>query len=189
MEKTSKSEYAILGLLALGPKSGYDLKKAADEMLSHFWHESYGQIYPVLQKLDRRGWIKRRAEGRNSRPGRQSFAITADGRKALRRWLDKPARAARPRNELLLKIFLGRQTDYENLADHVTRHRQESVARVRLLESLLARLDIEQAGNLDYPFWRITARRDLHSRRATIAWCDETLVELENLRRSSRSAR
>lgn len=36
------TEFAILGLLAEGPLSGYDIKKEVEERLSHFWSQSYG---------------------------------------------------------------------------------------------------------------------------------------------------
>ncbi|PYI52519.1 PadR family transcriptional regulator [Paenibacillus flagellatus] len=53
--RTNKSYYALLGLLAFGPHSGYDVKRRIEQQLSHFWSESYGQIYPNLKKLVEEG--------------------------------------------------------------------------------------------------------------------------------------
>jgi DNA-binding PadR family transcriptional regulator len=43
--------YVILGILGLGPHSGYDIKQLADLSTRHFWATSYGQIYPELKML------------------------------------------------------------------------------------------------------------------------------------------
>ena len=53
MPRKSSSNYAILGLLAIEPMSGYDIRKFVREVLSNFWNESYGSIYPVLAELTR----------------------------------------------------------------------------------------------------------------------------------------
>ncbi|MGH9601902.1 MAG: PadR family transcriptional regulator, partial [Terriglobales bacterium] len=48
---TNTTRFALLGLLSLGPQSGYDLKKRMEQSIAHFWSESYGQIYPTLRRL------------------------------------------------------------------------------------------------------------------------------------------
>jgi hypothetical protein len=45
------SRYAVLGMLSMGLKTGYAMKKHVERNLGHFWSESYGQIYPVLRQL------------------------------------------------------------------------------------------------------------------------------------------
>ena len=45
------SRYAVLGMLSIRPMSGYDIKQAIGESVVHFWDESYGRIYPSLQRL------------------------------------------------------------------------------------------------------------------------------------------
>ncbi|MBA3604138.1 MAG: PadR family transcriptional regulator, partial [Parachlamydiaceae bacterium] len=48
MAKSNKSRFAIMGMLALAPKSsGYDIKKLMEGSTQYFWKESYGSIYPV----------------------------------------------------------------------------------------------------------------------------------------------
>ena len=50
MAKENRSKYAVLGMLATGPKSGYDIKQTIETSIGHFWNESYGQIYPILKR-------------------------------------------------------------------------------------------------------------------------------------------
>ena len=55
MSKENKSRYALLGMLSLTSMSGYDLKKAIDLSVRHFWQENYAQIYPMLKQLTKEG--------------------------------------------------------------------------------------------------------------------------------------
>ncbi len=54
-ENTGKSKYVILGMLARMPLTGYTIKKWLENEYSHFWQESYGQIYPTLKILVAQG--------------------------------------------------------------------------------------------------------------------------------------
>jgi len=92
--KGGTTEYAVLGMLALGPGSGYDLKKRIEGSIAHFWSESYGQIYPILAHLASQGLVERRLERQKGKPDRQVYSITAEGQERLGAWLTAPARRA-----------------------------------------------------------------------------------------------
>jgi PadR family transcriptional regulator AphA len=68
--------WAILGLLAQRPMSGYDLKHTVDRTIRHFWAASYGQIYPELNRLETTGWVSGCANGAR---GRRLYRATAAG--------------------------------------------------------------------------------------------------------------
>ena len=106
--KTGTTEYAVLGMLARGPGSGYDLKKRIEGSVAHFWSESYGQIYPILARLASRQLVERRLERQKGKPDRYVYSITAEGRESLGAWLGEPVREQGFRSELLLKLFFGR---------------------------------------------------------------------------------
>src|SRR5258707_1269885 len=57
MENSNAVTWAMLGLIALRPRSGYDIKRIVDRSIRHFWAASYGQIYPELKRLGEAGWI------------------------------------------------------------------------------------------------------------------------------------
>jgi DNA-binding PadR family transcriptional regulator len=44
-------KHAILGFLSIRPLSGYDLKKAIDGTVGHFWTADQAQIYRMLASL------------------------------------------------------------------------------------------------------------------------------------------
>ena len=93
----------VLGMLAVGPKSGYDIKAIVDHSTRFFWAASYGQIYPELKRLETAGLIA--ADGREGGRRRTGYRLTAAGAEALRDWLGEPEQIHELRDEGLLKLF------------------------------------------------------------------------------------
>ena len=58
MPKQNLTQYTVLGLLNMGPKTGYDIKQFVDSTMSHFWNESFRWIYATLEHLDADGLKK-----------------------------------------------------------------------------------------------------------------------------------
>ncbi|MFT5314638.1 MAG: PadR family transcriptional regulator AphA [Candidatus Krumholzibacteriia bacterium] len=86
--------------------SGYDIKKMVEVGLSYFWNVSYGQIFPVLNKLVDDGWATKRADPKSGGRKRQEYRATAKGRRAFQKWLNQPSGLPQLRDELKLKFFL-----------------------------------------------------------------------------------
>ncbi|HVX45086.1 MAG TPA: PadR family transcriptional regulator [Mycobacteriales bacterium] len=76
--------HALLGLLAEGPASGYDLAQQFQAALGTVWPAQHPKIYSELTKLDGEGLIE--VESRGPR-GRKAYAITDSGLAEVRRWL------------------------------------------------------------------------------------------------------
>ena len=95
----------ILGLLSLGPRSGYEIKATVDRSTRFFWAASYGQIYPELKRLEREGLVEGEDAPNGSRP-RRVYRLTAAGREELETWLrSEGTLTIEHRDELLLRIF------------------------------------------------------------------------------------
>ena len=105
-KKTSRTLYAILGLLSKGDASGYDLKKELEKPRYHFWNESYGQIYPMLHRLHKEGWADLEVEHQTSGPDRKIYSLTDSGLQHLERWLRQPAQDFSMRDEVALRLDL-----------------------------------------------------------------------------------
>ena len=75
--RTNTSRHAILGVLSLCPMSGYDVKKLIERSIAHFWNESYGQIYPILNRLAAEGFAERRREKQTGKPDRYVYSLIA----------------------------------------------------------------------------------------------------------------
>ena len=83
-------KHALLGLLAEGPKHGYELKTAFDETIGERWSLNIGQVYNTLNRLARDGYVVLQEEvEQETRPDKKIYAITEAGREELSRWLAK----------------------------------------------------------------------------------------------------
>ncbi|MFI7612650.1 PadR family transcriptional regulator [Nonomuraea terrae] len=96
--------YALLGLLAERPASGYELAKEFEGDLGHYaWQAGHNRIYPELARLADEGLIESAEEGAR---GRRVHTITAAGLAELRAWLLEPWEGGAVRNEGVLRLFL-----------------------------------------------------------------------------------
>ena len=105
MSNLSPTARVILGLLALGDRTGYDMKQTIDRSTRFFWGASYGQIYPELRRLEEAGLVSSHEDPRGG-VQRRAFELTAAGRAELDAWLtaDGPDTFA-IRDEGLLRLF------------------------------------------------------------------------------------
>src|SRR5262249_22456605 len=95
----------ILGMLALGLRTGYDIKQLVDRSTRLFWAASYGQIYPELRRLEDQGLVQGRAEPTGGRP-RMVYEPTQAGLAALHSWLESDSELGYElRDEGMLKLF------------------------------------------------------------------------------------
>jgi DNA-binding PadR family transcriptional regulator len=107
MVKLTPTARVILGMLKLGARTGYDIKRVTEFSTRFFWGASYGQIYPELRKLERRGLIEGEHDPRGA-VARRAYQLTAAGEAALRDWLtDSENWIFDYRDEMLLRLFFG----------------------------------------------------------------------------------
>jgi DNA-binding PadR family transcriptional regulator len=169
--KTTTAE-ALLGMLSLGPKSGYELKQAIEGSIGNFWHESFGQIYPTLKRLQQDGLVKG-TEGERS--GSTVYALTEAGEKRLRDWLGVMPRPQVKRNELLLKLFFGNLRSVAEVREQIEDTRQRLAASLARYVAISAEIRRVHQGNPGLPFWLMTVRYGEAEARALLGWCDECL--------------
>jgi len=77
----------ILLAMIREPAAGYDLRKEFAQGARHFWSAELSQIYPTLERMERRGWLKSRRQASQKGPQRRVYRRTAKGAAALHRWL------------------------------------------------------------------------------------------------------
>lgn len=180
MARSSQTEVAVLGALGVEPMTGYALRQAIHDVLGHFWSESFGQIYPTLSALEERGLVRRTGDGRSA-----PYAITAAGRRRLRELLAQPTQDAPPRNGLLLRLFFGRHLGPPACRQLVADARADAERQLERFASVRAEMASEPQYADDQPYWTITVSAGEHAARATIAWADETLAELDRVEAGS----
>jgi DNA-binding PadR family transcriptional regulator len=88
----SALEFAVLGLLAESPKSGYDIRRVFGTTAMRLYSDSPGSIYPALRRLERRKLIvaHRLRTGRR----RTTYVLSPRGQASARRWLVAPVTEA-----------------------------------------------------------------------------------------------
>jgi DNA-binding PadR family transcriptional regulator len=181
MSKENKSRYALLGMLSLAPMSGYDLKKATDVSIGHFWQENYAQIYPMLKQLTKEGLTTSHVEEQEGKPDRHVYTLTDKGREELQHWLAEPVTYQVYRSELLLKLFFGKQTSLPVSEQHVRQYRERQIHLLHTIEEIEADFRERWKDHPNAPYWLMTMSYGRHNAQASIAWCDETLTALEKL--------
>jgi len=175
MPRSQRTPFVILGLLGISnrqPRSGYEIKKAIDTVVSSFWHESNGQIYPALKRLASSGLIEIRADIKKGRP-KKLYLITPKGRERLRAWLASPIEIGRPRDELMLKLFFGSETDIPTLIGHVEAHRD----RAKGMLEKCSQWEKENSANpgSHRPFFNLTLGAGTALSEANLRWAEESL--------------
>ena len=132
----SSTSYVILGMLAGGPRSGYDIKTLADHSVRFFWNLSYSQIYPELKRLSELGLAEPEPAARGERR-RTVYRITASGREALHDWLvQEGPSTVEMRDEMLLKLFFSDAMSPGEQLAHVRAMRRREEEMVRTLRQI-----------------------------------------------------
>jgi PadR family transcriptional regulator AphA len=169
------SRYAVLGMLSMGLKTGYAMKKHVEGNLGHYWSESYGQIYPILRRLVDEGLATCKEEKREGKPQRNLYAITRSGTKELREWLEVPPEPQPQRNELLLKLSFGERVGAEACQKLIRDYREQCERDLAYLSDIERALRKAPRRHRDQPYWLMTMRHGQVIREAELAWCNETL--------------
>jgi PadR family transcriptional regulator AphA len=161
----------ILGLLSLGPRSGYEIKATVDRSTRYFWAASYGQIYPELRRLEREGLV----EGEDAPTGarrRRVHRLTASGREALVEWLRDPEFTVELRDESLLRLFFADALPREQALTLIEGRRQGFAQVLDALRKIDAR------PGEDPPFVDLVLRWGLAYTEWETRWCAEQLERL-----------
>ncbi len=125
--KLSTTSYAILGQLAWGEVSTYELTKAMRRNLRFFWPRAEARIYDEAKRLAEAG-LATASRGHTGRRRRTVYAITPAGRHALQAWLGTPPEPVSLEHGPLLRVFLGREGDPSNVLEAIAAAREQAEA-------------------------------------------------------------
>jgi PadR family transcriptional regulator AphA len=98
------TSYAVLGLLNVRPWTTYELAKQVSRSLQWFWPRAERKLYEEPKHLVDTG-LATATEERTGRRPRTVYAITAAGRRALRRWLGEPSSPPTMEFEAMVRVF------------------------------------------------------------------------------------
>ena len=190
MVKASKSSapntlgYALLGLLARGEQSGYDLAQGLKHPVSYFWFAGHSQVYPELARLEAGGLVRHQVVEQRDRPDKKVYALTPQGSAALTAWLESPTAVPGKRDELVLKAYSVWRADPAAAARMMREHAEAHAANLEEFEMQLGRL----TGRSDSAIWQLDSewfgvhavlRRGIGYEREYRDWCEWMAACLE----------
>jgi DNA-binding PadR family transcriptional regulator len=181
--RTSTTANALLGLLALRPEwPAWALATQLRRNMRFFWPRAESRVFDELKRLADDGVARTRRES-NGRRQRTNYAITAAGRRRLKRWLATPPSPTALECEPLLRVMLAELSDIE--------HTRAAVAQVRVDADAI--LEVGRVVGREYidgtaPFQAHVAARALvfdflaHHALALRAWADRADAALDDWR-------
>ncbi len=145
-------EYTILGLVMEEPAHGYSINKYLRENFSKDFGINDGQLYPALQRLEARGWIRKRVVPQRRSPAKHLYRATADGQRAFFEWLEEPDAERDPvrydffwKHDFLQRCTFFRHLEPDAVQARVERKIAELERRIADLERVSERLEERQA--------------------------------------------
>lgn len=176
-EGLTTTSYAVLGLLTLGERSGYDVFKLAQRSVGHFWTPAKSHVYAELKRLRQLGCARARRVEQDIRPDKHIYSITPEGERALRAWL---AEADVPpdhvRSPFTLQVFLGALMGKEILIAKLKERRRQAQEVLDELRETECR--IRDDPTRYYP--NLTLKAGVAVTEAEVRWADDVITELEN---------
>lgn len=175
-------KHAILGFLNYNPLSGYDLKRAFDISVRHFWLANQSQIYRTLAELAESGWAEMEIVEQQDHPDRKVYHITEAGREELRRWLAVPLPHTIRLAELIQVFFAGQLSDAEILA--MLKRMAEPLRELLERYSHVPQESQVYAETVGSPrevfFWMLTLEFGIINARTQLEWLESAIRRIEN---------
>ena len=178
---TSALGYALLGLLARRPQTGYQLAQAMRRPIGYFWTASHSQIYPELARLEADRLVRHRVVAGPGPRDTKRYSITAAGKQSLAAWATTPAPPEATRDEFLLRLYsvwLAKPGDARAL---VVAEREKHEAALADYQRLSDELEGRGPARPDSPSFydRASVRRGAAFESHVVAWCTWLLDELD----------
>jgi PadR family transcriptional regulator PadR len=81
--KKGSAELLILALVEARPRHGYEIAKLIETRSAGAVRFNIASLYPLLYRLEKRGWIHGRWVEKSGQRRRRYYNLTADGRQVL----------------------------------------------------------------------------------------------------------
>src|SRR6266581_4575410 len=81
--KKGSAELLILSLVEARPRHGYEISKLIEQRSGGAVHFHVASLYPLLYRLEKRGWLQGRWVEKSGQRRRRYYRLTPQGRKIL----------------------------------------------------------------------------------------------------------
>lgn len=82
--KKGSADLLILSLLEFRPRHGYEISKIIEQRSEGALSFHVASLYPLLYRLEKRGWISGRWVEKTGQRRRRYYQLTAEGKKVLK---------------------------------------------------------------------------------------------------------
>lgn len=177
--------YALLGLLAREPLSGYELTGQLKGRMGPFWSTTHSQVYPELSRLEEEGLARHRTVEQRERPDKKVYCITDKGLEALRRWVTSPVGPRTTRDELVLRahsVWVADPREAAALFREHERLHQERLLEYESKQEWMEREwgeDVRRVGSPRFGSYAALRRGMIHE-RGYVEWCRWVADSLEH---------
>lgn len=175
-------KHAILGFLNSQPLTGYDLKKAFDNSVRHFWPANQSQIYRTLAQMTDEGLLEKEIIEREERLDMKLYRISDAGREELHRWLSTPLPEQDTREPFLIQVFFGGQLSDEELLVLLRQQVREAEERLAVYTAI-HRANMAHApqapDSRKFYLIMLTLEYGLRSNQVLLAWLNDAIQQVE----------
>ncbi|MGZ9584124.1 PadR family transcriptional regulator [Paenibacillus marinisediminis] len=169
--------YGLLGLLARESYSGYDLMLR----IQPFWQAKHSQIYPLLAKLEREGYVQFVRIEQRDKPDKKVYSLTDVGRQAVLDWLEEPPAEQATRDELSLKAHCIWMTGVNVVIPLFLTRKKQLETKIAYYESLLSRIPENERRVKSVHFGDyILLNKALSLANVQVEWCQWVVQMLED---------
>ncbi|CAH1850818.1 PadR family transcriptional regulator [Convivina intestini] len=133
-----KGREIILGILAGGPHTGYEINDILQNQLAHFFDGSYGMIYPTLKKLSQDGLVTSQQITQTGKPNKNIFAITPAGQTAFQKAVVMPTDDETFKSDFLMRLYFSQYLSDADIHAFIQEEIQRKEAKMARLTSQLA---------------------------------------------------
>jgi PadR family transcriptional regulator AphA len=178
MSSLSPTARVILGMLGLGLRTGYDVKRLSEDSTRFFWGASFGQIYPELRRLAAQGLVEAEDDPRGG-VKRRAYRLTDAGRERLHEWLtSSDPLLFEYRDEGLLKLFFGDLVEREDALANLRRLADEHRQDAALFREHLEPRAVRQAAETGLEFPMVALRYGIELLDWMADWAERAEAEL-----------
>src|SRR5918997_1473943 len=81
--KKGSAELLVLSLVEARPRHGYEISKLIESLSDGVLRFNVASLYPLLYRLERRGWLKGRWVEKAGQRRRRFYSLTVEGKRVL----------------------------------------------------------------------------------------------------------
>ncbi len=163
-------KHGILGILADGPRHGYELKTQFDTLTGGLWELNVGQIYSTLERMLKDGLVALEAHEPDAEE-RKVYRVTNAGLAELDDWLQAPPLRPRPmRDEFFVQLGLLMHRNLAAALDLIDGQRR--VYHLRLADLTRQKLALARGRDADHPRRELLLDAALLHTEADLKWLD-----------------